>query len=191
MLVSRRELAKALGVSDTAIRNAIKEGRITAIDPASNKLDKELAIKQFESTRIPMNNNRWFDRENHVPDGDDPETAGDNQGSVDWNEQYTIERALLTEEQKKLAHIARVELEAKLHKDEDLQAVWENLRSYITSRVMELPPKLADEISKVTKFKDKRRIEALLEESYREALAELARYDPKQINQARRRRTGK
>lgn len=46
-LVSKRELAKQIGVSEVTIRRAIKNGRIFGDAIVGNKIDLDIAVKQF------------------------------------------------------------------------------------------------------------------------------------------------
>ena len=158
-----------VNVSVSAIQRAIVAGRITAViqTPRGRKLLKAQALNQWHATRIPQNNNRWGEL-----DGDE---SGNPDEPNNWAECYTKERTLLAREQRKKVCLEREELEGKLHRDEDVEAVWVDMLVRFRTRILAIPAKAAPTICAIQKIQPAK-VQSAVEALVREALTELADY---------------
>lgn len=166
-LISRREFAKRVGVSDTAVRKALKEGRISLTD---GKLDYESALEEWNQTRGPGNNNRFGDLDD---DGSEDEAEG--------GISYFLERALLTRAQRIKTEMEVMAMRGELHYAEDVEAVTNSMISAFRARALAIPSKAALLLRGKTSLSE---IQEILTRHIHECLEELSAYDPDKIYQA-------
>jgi hypothetical protein len=198
-LIGIRAFARLVGVSHAAVQDAIKRGRLTAVTntPRGNKLFRAEALEEWQQTRCPGNNNHFSES--------GPEAAGElaeeveSEGSADelspeekknWGIRYTKESALLKLEQRKKVRLERMELEGKLHRDEDVEAVWIEMLSRFRTRILAIPAKLAPLIASRPKSSPEE-VQKIIDAEVRQALTELAEHDRGKIEIQRRKRTAK
>lgn len=178
--VSRREFARRMHISLTAVQKAIEGEKIKVHDVGGphTMLDFEEAKADYETSRSARNNNRYGD----LPGDDcseDPKTSDTSDGK--WGIRKVRAEALLTEEKFAKAQLEREELEGILHRAEDVEAVIVAIFMSFRSRIMAMPAKLARRIASMTGSSDIADVQKLLRESCEEALSELSRYDPRKI----------
>lgn len=187
-IVGLREFAEIVGVSLAAIQKAISSGRITAVinTRKGRKLVKDDALVQWEaarSSRAPAVN-----PVGPSPDGVklDPEALVSDEG-LPWGAQKTKEEALLAARRRTRIELEIAELEGELHRADDVAAVWADLLVRFRAKCLGLPSTVAPIIAAIPN-PDAARIQAELEIYMREALSELANYDPRQIQAAAKKR---
>jgi len=105
-----------------------------------------------------------------------------------WIQRTNEFRAKLTEEQFRLAQLQRLELEGKLHRAEDVEAVIGGVIYAFRSRALGLPSKVAPVIAGLS---EPAAVEGVLSQEIEEMLSELARYDARAIEAERIRRMQK
>lgn len=196
--LSMRDFAKLVGVSHTAIAKSVDEGRLTTHEVPHHRwpmLDREEALAEWEATRVPGNNNRFGElpTDGALPlfgpeGGCDPLDVG--LGSPESWAQYKVKQeALLAEEKRRLAELQRGELEGKLHRAEDVEAVWSRMMAMFRQRLLVIPGEVALQAANI---EDPEQIQIFVEKLIHEALYELKSYDAHQgqIEASRRRRKG-
>lgn len=196
--VGLRAFAREVGVSHSAIQRAIAAGRLTAVEtPAGRKLPKAQALAEWNASRVPGKNNRFgelpADGLDHDPDDCDQEAAASGPADLDllpWTIRKVAEDALLAAERRRKIVLEREELEGRLHRDEDVEAVWADILVRFRARILSIPAKAAPIIATMAK-PEPAKVQAALEAQIREALSELAAYDQAKVKAARRRRSAK
>ncbi|MHB0998201.1 MAG: hypothetical protein ACYC27_03065 [Armatimonadota bacterium] len=191
-----RAFARLVGLkSHKSVQKAIEAGSLRTYDVGQRwpVLYKDEALADWNQVRHAENNNRFgelpVDSEDISSSAEDKVAPKDD--DIKWGMQYTKERALLTEEQRIKARMEREELEGKLHRDEDIAAVWSNMLVTFRSRLLSAAYKLAPEIAAYTGCDKPAVIQKMIDDAHREALAELADHDPEKIKKARKKRTGR
>ncbi|MEN6370568.1 MAG: hypothetical protein ABFD64_01010 [Armatimonadota bacterium] len=187
--VSRREFARRMGISLTAVQKAIERGIIKVYDVGGphTMIDFEEAKADYEASRSARNNNRYGE----LSGDDNGEDSAGQEDNEKWGIRKTRAEALLTEEKHAKAQLEREELEGVLHRADDVEAVIIAIFMSFRSRILAMPSKLAQRIASMTGSKNIADIQKLLDDSCKEALSELARYDPHQIAEERDRRRKK
>lgn len=169
-LISRREFAKRVGVSDTAVRKALKQGRISLTD---GKLDYESALEEWNQTRGPGNNNRFGELDE---DGAEETSIG--------GCNYFAERALLTRAQRIKTEMEVMAMRGEMHYAEDVEAVMNSMISAFRARSLAIPSKAALLLRGKTSLSE---VQEILTKQIHECLEELSAYDPDKIYQAAKR----
>jgi hypothetical protein len=197
-LIGIRAFAREVGVSHAAVQKAIDDGRITAVVRAPNgrKLIRTPALDQWRASRIPQNNNRFGELDSDLEAGDYDEfedIPDPGEGCVNWGERYTMERALLTEKQKIKLTRELDEVEGRLHRAEDVEAVWADVLIRFKTRTLGIPTTAVPRIASIAKLSRAQttRVKELLEELVRDALIELAGYDKAKIQNQRAKRAAR
>lgn len=164
--ISVNAFAKAVGVTEGAIRKAIKSGHIDAyvVLPSGKKmLDEEKARAQW-ATLHP----------------EQPQSDGEQEQS-----EYTREKILLLKAQREKAELELADLRGQYHHTEDVRAVMEHMLASFRARMRAIPSTVTPMLGGVTDPVEINRILAALID---EGLLELSDYDPKKFKQARARR---
>jgi len=118
----------------------------------------------------------------------DRSLADEEEKGPNWIQRTNEFRAKLTEEQFRLAQLQRLELEGKLHRAEDVEAVIGGVIYAFRSRALGLPSKVAPVIAGLS---EPAAVEGVLSQEIEEMLSELARYDAGAIEAERVRRMQK
>lgn len=167
-LISRREFGRRMGVSHTAIRKAIEEGRISV---TQGKIDYESAREAWARTRGPGNNNRFgeliMDRPPDV--GDCPD--------------YYAEKTRLTAAQAEKAELEVEMMRSELHHAEDVEAVMNHMVAAFRSRTLELPKAAAREVRAASGSLGE--IQTVLTRHIHALLTDLSKYDPESADDGR------
>ena len=189
-IIGLRAFARLVGVELASIQDAIDAGRISAEavvrTTQGRKLLKMLALADWEKVHAP------------VGSGDPVESSGlsaeeleaakqADAGGVKWGVFKTQQEALLAAERRKSIKLERLELEGKLHRDEDVAAVWSDIMVRFRTGLLSIPAKVAPIIVSMPK-QTPAQIQAVLEAHLREALTELSRYDQAKIRAERKKR---
>lgn len=181
-IIGLRAFARLCGVSLPSIQEAIDSGRIppeaVVQTRAGRKLRREAAQAAWEQVHSPRSLDADAEAE-LLHEDEDADAGGGTTGEPDkrhWGVIKTKQEALLAAERRRLLRLERQEVEGKLHRDEDVEAVWSDILTRFRSRILALPSKAAPIIC-ATRKRDPAQIQALLDGLVREALAELAAYD--------------
>lgn len=185
-VVGVREFGRLVGVSHAAIVDAINAGRLTAVVQTRNgrKLKRDEALLEWEacrSSRTPEGSSLTGDLIEGVPE------AFVSDSGLTWAQEKTKQDCLLARERRLLLDRELRELEGELHRADDVAAVWADLLVRFRAKCLGLPSTVAPIIAAIPN-PDAARIQAELEIHMREALSELANYDPRQIQAAAKKR---
>jgi len=175
-IIGLRAFAKLTGVKLGSIQDAIDAGRLTAVvtTPGGRKLRHKEALAEWKQCHPTEENKNASLNENLRP--------------ANWGVYKTQQEALLARERRLTLSLEREELEGKLHRDEDVEAVWADILIKFRARILGIPTKAAPIIAAIPK-PNAAKIQAVIEAQMREALTELAQYDKGKVKAARAART--
>jgi hypothetical protein len=190
-VVSQRRFARLVGVSQPSISEAITNGRLSAACVCQTKAGKQLyleaamaewvAIHAAEEVGQPIEG-----EEARVELNDDIRDLR----KIKWGLVKTKFEALVAQERGRILALERKQLEAKLHREEDVAAVWEEKVARCRALMLTLPGKVAGEIGLRTK-RDRIAVQMTIEAAVREALTELSEHSGAEVVEQRKRRTGR
>lgn len=175
-LISIRAFGKLVGVSHTAIEKAIARGRLTAIDPETKQLRRNEALREWAALR-QQNTDGAVD-------------VGEHSDRTNWGVAYTKASTLVKVEQAKKLALERQECEGKLHRAEDVLAVWTEILSNVRAELLSMPRNVAGAISARLK-RDRIAIEEIVQCEVEKALTKLSVDTPNAIREQRSRRLRK
>jgi phage terminase Nu1 subunit (DNA packaging protein) len=191
-IIGLRAFARLVGVELGSIQDAIDAGRISAAavvkTSKGRKLKLAAALADWQAVHQPRSGD--LDAELLLADDTDAQFGDMSGDSVQWGRVKTREEAKLAAERRRLLRLEREELEGKLHRAEDVEAVWTDTLSSLRTRLLAIPANAAPVIRALVKpsIAD---VQAVVESAVRDALTELSGYDESRIRAQRARRTGK
>ena len=165
-LVSKREFARRIGVSEANVRKAIKNGRIFGLAIVGSKLDFDIASSQFKT-------NKDFSKQRSKPKlikkseilnqaiNDEPEDLQDDMpfSESELNKQRTRKEKAMADKAELQVEIMREEL---IETEKVINAVFETIRA-IRDHFLRFPDRVSAEIASQLKV-DKSELKTLLTE---------------------------
>jgi hypothetical protein len=193
-IISQRDFAKLVGVSSPAITKAIASGRLPADCVANTRngkqLYKDLALAQW----------RYLHSDRSAEEVDQAETpkelsqaaAADitDLESVPWAKLLVKRQALIAGEKAQIAYMERCELEGKMHRSEDVKAVWEARIERAKTELLGISGEVCGELG-IRLKKDQTQVSEVLDKVLNRICERLALDLKPEIEEHRRQRTDK
>lgn len=186
--VSQRDFAKLKNVSVNAISKACARGVLTlhqVLHRHHPMLDLAEASEQWEAARTQGHNNRYGELAGDDAGSDQGELFGmleaagielfDGPRPADWrvSQEKMLQDALLAKAKHEKAKLELEELAGKLHRAEDVEAVWTDILIRFRQRVLGIPSKAAPQVARES---DPGACQMILKDLVEEALSELSDY---------------
>ena len=193
-IISQRDFAKLVGVSSPAITKAVASGRLSAECVATTKAGKQLYLgPALAEWREAHPDAVVADLTNTgIADALSIEGAADAKDldTVQWAKLKTKREAFVAGERAKLLHLERCELEGKLHRAEDVEAIWAEAVLNCRAKLLAMPAELAGKISVGVK-KDRIAVQTIIEEEIEQALLELSGNVAERVTEQRKKRVAR
>jgi len=194
-IVSQRDFAKLVGVSSPAITKAISSGRLSAECVAHTKAGKQLylgaALAEWREAHPDTVVDQYFVAEG-IAGTLSIEGVADSKDldKIAWAKLKTKREAFVAGERANLLHLERCELEGKLHRAEDVEAIWAEAVLNCRAKLLALPVELAGKISVGVK-KDRIAVQTIIEEEIEQALLELSGNVAERVTEQRKKRVAR